>query len=266
MSQLSLSKIHQQVNNFMPAVNRLLVKKFSLPKKISYKAGGIDHLGTSVVTEVDRQVEELLKKKLLQILPGSGFIGEETSVQIKDYNWIVDPIDGTLNFANQVPVFACSIGLWHKNEPIYALVSLPPAAETIHAITGHGIWLNGRRIRLIKKNPQKLFITYSLVGDKKLHQKVLDRVLEFSTSPRTYGSCVFHGVQISLGRIDAGVFINQALWDIAAIVLLAKEAGLAVRYVSAPPSISSDDLKNYQYSLVIGPEKLADQLYDHLLF
>jgi len=56
------------------------------------------------------------------------------------------------------------------------------------------------------------------------------------------------------------VFMNQALWDIAAIVLLAREAGLAVKYVSKPPDISGDDLKNYQYSLVIGQEKLANDL------
>ena len=256
----NLKTIHQQVNSFMPQVNRLLVKKFSLPKKISYKPGGIDHLSTSVVTETDQQVEELLKKKLLQILPGSGFIGEETPVDLQEYNWIVDPIDGTLNFANQIPVFACSIALWHHNQPVYSLVSLPLSAETIHALTGQGIYLNNRPFKLITKNPRKIFITYSNVGNSQDQSRVFDVILQFTTSPRFYGSCVFHGAQISLGRIDGGVFINQGLWDIAAIVLLAKEAGLAVKYVSALPNITNDNLKNYQYSLVIGPEKLATDL------
>jgi len=258
--QPDLKSIHNQVSAVMPGVNRLLIKKFSLPKKISYKAGGIDHLSTSVVTETDKEVEKILKTKLLKILPGSGFIGEETVPDAKEYNWIIDPIDGTLNFANQVPVFACSIGLWHKNQPVYAYVSLPMSGETIHAISGQGIWLNGRRVKLIRKPSQKLFITYSAVGDKKTVADTIIKVLEFSSGPRTYGSCVFHGAQIALGRIDAGVFINQALWDIAAIVLLAREAGLAVKYVSKQPNISQDDLKNYQYSLVIAPEKLADNL------
>ena len=131
----------------MPAINRLLVEKFTLPKKVSYKAGGIDHLASSVVTETDKQVEKLLKTKLLKILPGSGFIGEESEAEPKEYNWIVDPIDGTLNFANQLPVFACSIALWHQNQPIYSLVSLPMATETLHAFTGGGIFLNGRRVK-----------------------------------------------------------------------------------------------------------------------
>ncbi|MCG2691746.1 hypothetical protein L6272_02850, partial [Microgenomates group bacterium] len=180
MPPLSLSKIHRQVNNFMPQVNRLLVKKFSLPKKISYKPGGIDHLSTSVVTETDQQVEELLRKKLLQILPGSGFIGEETGVSVKEYNWIVDPIDGTLNFANQIPVFACSIALWHKNQPVYALVSLPLIKETIHAFAGKGIWLNGQQVKPIRQPSPKIFLTYSCVGDRRLQNRVFAALLEFT--------------------------------------------------------------------------------------
>lgn len=245
----------------MPAVNRLLIKKFALPEKVFYKVGGIDHLGTSVVTETDRQVEKILKTKLKTILPGSGFIGEETAVApAEEYNWIVDPIDGTLNFANQIPVFACSIALWHKNEPVYAYVSLPLIQETIHAFSANGIWFNGQQIEPIRQSSLKIFLTYSCVGDRRLQNQVFAAVLQFTSSPRFYGSCVFHGVEIALGRIDGGVFINQAIWDIAAIVLLAKEAGLAVKYVSSLPNIRSDNLKNYQYSLVIGPEKLANDL------
>lgn len=262
--QLNLKQIHLQVSEVMPAVNRLLVKKFSQPKKISYKPGGIDHLASSIVTETDKEVEEILKSKLLKILPGSGFIGEETAVEVKDYNWIIDPIDGTLNFANQIPVFACSIGLWYQNEPVYSYASLPLSAETIHAFKDAGIYLNGRRVKLIKKNQQKLFVAYSVVGDKSVNKNIFEKVLEVTTSPRTYGSCVFHGAMIALGRIDAGVFINQAIWDIAAIVLLAKEADLSVKYVSKIPNIAADDLKNYQYSLVIGPDRLAKQLCDKL--
>lgn len=235
----------------MPKINRLLVKKFSQTKKISYKPGGIDHLSTSVVTEVDSQIENILRKKLQRLLPGSGFIGEETPLSVKDYNWIVDPIDGTLNYANQIPVFACSIALWHKNQPVYAYVSLPLSGETIHSFS---------KIAPVKKPAKKIFLTYSCVGDAALQNRIFATVTRFTSSPRFYGSCVFHGVQISLGRIDGGVFINQALWDIAAIVLLAQKVGLTVKYVSHQPRVDHDDLKNYQYSLVIGPQKLARDL------
>jgi len=259
-----LKQIHQQVSQIMPSINRLLLEKFTRPKKVSYKSGGIDHLGTSVMTETDREVETILKNKLLKILPGSGFIGEETKLDVKEFNWIVDPIDGTLNYANQVPVFAYSIALWHQNQPIYALVSLPLTQETLHAISGQGIWLNGKPVKPAKKTTKKIFLTYSCVGDSQLQSRVFEAVLQFTSSPRFYGSCVFHGAQIALGRIDGGVFMNQALWDIAAIVLLAQEAHLAVKYLSKQPNISADTLKDYQYSLVIGPEKLANELADKL--
>lgn len=248
----------------MPEVDRLLVKKFVLPKTISFKAGGVDHLSTSVVTDVDREAEAMIKGALTKILPGAGFIGEESEPDVKEYNWVVDPIDGTLNYANQIPVFACSLALWHKNEPVYAYVSLPISGEALYAFSGQGLFLNGKKAVLPKKTAQKIFLTYSSVGDKKLQARVFEKVLRFTSSPRFYGSCVFHGAQIALGRIDGGVFINQALWDIGAIVLLALEAGLTVKYVSQPPDISRDILKNYQYSLVIGPKKLATDLAANL--
>ena len=257
--QPNLKKIHQQVSQIMPAVNRLLVLKFALPKKVSYKTTS-GHLGTSVVTETDKQVEKILKSKLLKILSGSGFIGEESKAEPKDYNWIIDPIDGTLNFANQIPVFACSIALWHQNEPVYAHVSLPMSAETIHAIAGQGIYLNGLMVKPIRKTTEKLFLSFANAGIADDLRKGFAIISQYSSSPRLFGSCVFQGAQISLGRLDGGLFMNQALWDIAAIVLLAREAGLSVNYISPKPNITSDDLKNYQYSLVIGPKKLANDL------
>lgn len=257
--QPDLKKIHNQISQIMPAVNRLLVKQFSLPKKVSYKTTG-GHLGTSVVTETDRQVEEILKKKLKEILPGSGFIGEETSAEVKEYNWIIDPIDGTLNFANQIPVFACSIALWHQNQPVYSYVSLPLAAETVHAITGQGACLNGRPAKPVEKTTEKLFLTFANAGIVDDLRKGFAVVSQYCSSPRLFGSCVFQGAQIALGRLDGGLFLNQALWDIAAIVLLAQEAGLSVKYISPEPDLGKDDLKNYQYSLVIGPEKLANDI------
>ena len=257
---LNFNQLHQQVSQIMLPINRLLVKKFSLPKKISYKAGGIDNLGTSVVTETDQQVEEILKSKLLKILPGSGFIGEETKPDIKDYNWIIDPIDGTLNFASQVPVFACSIALWHQDKPIYAHASLPLTGETLHAFSGQGLWLNNQPVKPVKKTTQKLFLTYSIVAPVAQTKIILNQIFQFTSSPRSFGSCVFHGANIALGRIDGGVFVNQAIWDIGAIVLLAREAGLTIKYLSPPPNLAKDDLKKYQYSLILGPEKLAHDL------
>lgn len=259
MPLLSLSKIHQQVEKILPLINQQLYRSFFKNNPVSYKSRG--QASISVVTQVDRRTENLLKKKLKSILPQAGFIGEETAVSPdQEYNWIIDPIDGTQNFANHIPNFAISIALWYKNRPVYAVTSFPMFKETVYAISGRGVFLNDRPIKFKKTVDKKPLVIYSLVGDKNLHRQIIAAVNKIVLNPRNYGSCVFHGSYLALGRIKAGVFINQALWDIAAIVLQVQEAGLTIRWISAQPDLSKDDLKNYQYSLVIGPEKLATDL------
>lgn len=263
MSQLSLSKIHQQVEKILPLTNQQLYRSFFKNNPVSYKSG--NQASISVVTQVDSQTEIFLKKELKKILPPAGFIGEETlAAPAQEYNWIIDPIDGTQNFANHVPIFAISIALWQNQRPIYAITSFPMFGETVHAFSGQGVFLNNRPIKFKKTVDKKPLVVYSLIGDKNLHRQVISAVNEVVLNPRNYGSSVFHGSNLALGRIKAGVFINQALWDIAAIVLLAKEAGLTTRWVSPQPDLSKDNLKKYQYSLVIGQEKLATDLAANL--
>ncbi|MCX6816833.1 MAG: inositol monophosphatase [Candidatus Beckwithbacteria bacterium] len=265
MSELSLSKIHQQVVKLIPSINERLRLGFSKTNKVSYKTS--PQLSVSVVTHLDSQIENFLKKALKKILPQAGFIGEETGVNVRpEYNWIIDPIDGTLNFANKIPVFAVSIALWYKNQPVYTLASFPISNEIIHALKSGGIFLNQKKIKPKFNRLKQKLLVYSMVGSAEEKQAVFAKICHVSSVPRSYGSCVFHGVNIALGRIDAGVFVNQAVWDIGAIILLCQEAGLTIKYTSAPPNLGTDNLKTYQYSMVIGSENLANQLYDHLLF
>ncbi len=256
---MDLFKIHQQVVKVVSAANRRLYASFFKNNPVSYKSG--DQASISVVTQVDSQTEIFLKKALKKILPEAGFIGEETpAAPAQEYNWIIDPIDGTQNFANHVPIFAISIALWQNQRPIYALTSFPMFGETVHAFSGQGVFLNNRPFKFKPAVDKKPLVVYSLIGDKNLHRQVISAVNEVVLNPRNFGSSVFHGSDLALGRIKAGVFINQALWDIAAIVLLAHEAGLTIHWISQKPDLSKDNLKKYQYSLVIGPEKLATDL------
>lgn len=259
MSPLSLSKLHQQVSHLIPKLDKLLLDNYSQTNRVSFKS--TDQLSISIVTQLDSQIEKSLKKDLKQILPEAGFIGEETGLDLQpDYNWIIDPIDGTLNYASRVPNFAISIALWHRNEPVYSLVSFSAFQEIIHAIKDKGIYLNNQLHQLLAQISPKPFIVYSAVGNTALVNEVYNQIVKLTRSPRNFGSCVFHGAYTALGRINAGVFINQALWDIGAITLLAQEAGLTVKYLSPAPDLTHDDLKKYQYSLVLGPEKLVNQL------
>lgn len=257
---LNLNQIHQQIVRLLPPLNDLLIKNFYEGVEIIEKTGSQPSI--SVVTHLDKQVETILHEKLTKILPSAGFIGEETPLATQsEFNWVIDPIDGTLNFGSHIPVFAISIALWQKNEPIYSLTSLPMQQETIHAIKGKGLFLNNLKQPIINKKFIKPVVIYSCVGGRELINRVIDSLTAVCPSPpRAYGSCVFHGAQIALRRIDAGVFIKQALWDIGAITILAKEAGLTCQFVSPPPDLIKDDLKKYQYSLVLGPQKLVKKL------
>lgn len=260
---MDLFKIHQQVIKVVSAANQRLYASFFKNNPVSYKSG--DQASISVVTQVDSRTENFLKKKLKSILPQAGFIGEETpAVPAQEYNWIIDPIDGTQNFANHVPIFAISIALWQNQRPIYAITSFPMFGETVHAFSGQGVFLNNRPIKFKKTVDKKPLVVYSLIGDKNLHRQVITAINEVVLNPRNYGSCVFHGSNLALGRIKAGVFINQALWDIAAIVLLVQEAGLTINWISPHPDLTKDNLKKYQYSLIIGPEKLTNDLASKL--
>jgi len=259
MFKISLFNIHQQVSSLLPSINHLLVTNFFKTNKVSFKS--TNQLSISVVTKLDSQIETSLKSSLTQILPGSGFIGEETDLDLKpEYNWIVDPIDGTLNFASHISSFAVSIALWHKNEPVYSLVSFPMFNETIYAIKGKGIYLNNRPIKPRAQISPKPFIVYGFVGNSELVKKIYSQIVDIANNPRSYGSCVYHGSYIALGRINAGVFINEALWDIAAIILLVKEAGLNIKYLNSAPQLDKDNLKAYQYSLVMGSKDLVEKL------
>ncbi len=256
---LNLKQLHRQVVKLIPHLDKILLDNYSKTNQVSFKP--TDELSISIVTQLDSQIEKSLKQDLKKILPEAGFIGEETGLDLKaEYNWIIDPIDGTLNYASRIPNFAISIALWQQNQPIYSLVSFPAFKELIYALKGEGLFLNDQPIKHLEPISPKPFIVYSAVGHTDLVKEIYNQIVDATNAPRSYGSCVFHGAYTALGRINAGVFINQALWDIGAITLLAQEAGLTVKYLSSPPNLAKDNLKKYQYSLVIGEKKLAENL------
>jgi myo-inositol-1(or 4)-monophosphatase len=103
-----------------------------------------------LVTEVDRASERLLRQAIQRHFPTHGFLGEEHARTRPDapFQWIVDPLDGTLNFVHGVPVFAISIALAYHHELLIGVVHDPTQRETFTAIRRTGAWLNSRRIRV----------------------------------------------------------------------------------------------------------------------
>jgi len=260
---ISLTAVHQEVSRLLEKTDQLLLQYFSGKKQV------ISELKTryleGLVTQADKQVEAIFKEALKKKFPQIGFIGEETGLnEIKDYNWIVDPIDGTMNFAHKIPLFGTSIALWKNNQPIYGVISLPMQKEIVHAFKGKGIFLNNKKITLKDKSGNKpknkrfVLLATPAVGEDRL--EYMRKILTVASYPRGYASAVFQGVTVALKRVDAFVIINLALWDIGAILPIAQEAGLHCQFISPRPDIHDPDVRAYKHSLIIGEKTLVNQL------
>jgi len=260
---ISLPKVHQEVSILLKKIKPILIKYYSSPIKAKYKSSA--QFCTAIVTQADLEIENIIKKTLNNKFPEIGFIGEETSLnEIKDYNWIVDPIDGTMNFAHKIPIFGTSIALWKNNQPVYGAISLPMQKEIVHAFKGKGIFLNNKKITLKDKNgnkpKNKRFVLLATTAMGKDRLKYIRKILTVASYPRGYASVVFQGVTVALKRVDAFVIINLALWDIGAVLPIAQEAGLHCQFVSPKPDIHDPDIRAYKHSLIIGEKTLVNQL------
>ena len=123
---------------------QLIVDRLGHPDHVRYKGP------SNPVTEVDLKAQEMIRRRLLGLMPESGFLGEEgqPTHEERDPLWIVDPLDGTKNFAHGYPVVSVSIALEHQGKVVLGLVHDPGRQETFEAIAGEGATLNGRPIRV----------------------------------------------------------------------------------------------------------------------
>jgi len=195
-------------------------------KKIRLK-GRID-----LVTETDMAVEVMLKEELSRLLPGSDFLAEETANDTTpgDLTWIIDPVDGTTNFAHGLPFVANSIALWHKDRVVLGVVNLPLLGEMFSAIEGQGAFMNGAPISVstVTNLEQSLLATgFPYAVDEHLDDilKHFKRLLPLTQGIRRPGAAALDLAYVACGRYDA--FFEAALnpWDTAAGLLLIQEAG-----------------------------------------
>jgi myo-inositol-1(or 4)-monophosphatase len=255
---ISLAEVHQEVSRLLEKTDKLLLQYFSGEKQVISEVK-TRHL-EDLVTQADKQVEAIFKEALKEKFPQIGFIGEESDpTDIKDYNWVVDPIDGTMNFTYKIPIFGTSIALWKHNQPVYGIISLPVLNQTIHAIKNQGIYLNGQKYHSTRFLSDS-FVVFSSGGHSEQRLKVLNQLLGIVSLPRSYACSVYQGLLSILRRAKAGIFLKNAIWDIGAIVILAQEAGLELKFISPWPDLKAKGLKDYQHSLVIGEADLVKKI------
>ena len=181
------------------------------------------------VTIADKGTEELARKFWAKETPGFGVIGEEFGIESPDaeYQWVIDPIDGTKSFIHGVPLFGTLIGLYHKNGPIASVIRLPAMKSAVWAVNGGGAFLDGREVRASKVSQLSdalvLSGTVNTMEDKGFGEG-FTKLRRSARLHRGWGDCYGYYL-VAAGRAEIMVDPVVSLWDIAPFPLLMKEAG-----------------------------------------
>lgn len=241
------------IDQLLPVVatsNARILKAFHQDVKREWKNEG--HFTGSIVTKTDKQIDHYLRQELAKILPQAGFITEESAEgQSAEYTWIIDPIDGTANFANAIPIFGTLIGLWKGDEPILGVISFPVFNEVIVSAKGLGVYLNGKKVKFKMEIQNKgIYASLGHIGTDDQRCKLLKSLEGIISSPANYYCTAFHMGMVVLQRMDVTLLMNLSLWDIAAGVAIAKEAGLGVAFLNGPVDLTKRGRdKKYQVAL-----------------
>lgn len=185
----------------------------------------------SITTLADKESEEVIKKIILETFPTHSIFGEETGMtgSTNDYVWHVDPVDGTRNFSNAIPLFAVSVALVYKNEIIVGVVYNPATRSLFCAEKGKGTYLNGKRMFVSKDDADHAIVTVS-PSQRDIDKKLL-RELFYSLpknvvrSVRDFGCIALDLAYVAHGGIEADIQLGLYTYDFAAGVLLVQEAG-----------------------------------------
>lgn len=189
----------------------------------------------NVVTEADLNVQHFLQENLGKLIPGSGFLCEEENVADtgKEYLWVIDPIDGTMNFSRNIPEFAISVGLLHNMTPVVGVILAPGLDLLFTSVKGKGAYCNGNRIHASDKPfAQSLFCTGLCVYQKELSPpcgEIMAKVHPLCSDIRRFASCALELCYLAMGRCDLYFEIRTYPWDYAAGLLIVTEAGGILR-------------------------------------
>lgn len=230
--------------------------------------GEVEKLQVSVkgpgnfVTAADTRAEEVLRSELAKARPGYAFLGEEGGTREgtdRSHTWIVDPLDGTTNFLHGIPQFAISVALRREDTIIAGLVYNPITEELFTAERGKGAFCNDRRLRVAARTRlADAVIACGLPhqgrGDLALFRREIAAVQPHVVGLRRFGSAALDLAWIAAGRFDGYWERNLSAWDLAAGILLVREAGGFVTDLAGGDGMLDNG------DVIAGNEKIHDQL------
>ena len=220
----------------------LLAAEEAVDAGVRIMRSGRSHIGAVVAkgdrdfaTAVDIRIESVIKASLAEATPGIAFLGEEGGGDIGSERgrWVLDPIDGTVNFARGSPLCTISLSLVLAGEPVLGIVDAPFLGERFVARRGCGAYMNGHRI-MIHEVPA---LCEAMVGiadfkvgagaeeENRIHLALVARLAHESLRVRMLGSAALDLAWLAAGRLNATLMLSNLPWDVTAGLLLVREAG-----------------------------------------
>ncbi len=185
----------------------------------------------SIVTRADKESEEVIKKIILETFPTHSILGEETGLTKNESRctWHIDPVDGTRNFANGIPLFAVSIALVCQQKVKVGVVYNPATQSLFYAEEGKGAYFHNKRIFVSKDGPEQAIVTIA-PGRKKtdgdlFRELYYDIKKKVARSSRDLGCTAVELAYVARGGVEANIQLGLETYDFAAGVLLVQEAG-----------------------------------------
>ena len=222
-----------------PQINLITRACMKASRSLIRDFGEIENLQVSTkgpgdfVSSADKRTEKILIDELQKAHPDYGIVSEEAGIINKSNKvnrWIIDPIDGTMNFLNGIPQFAISIGYEENNEIKCGVIFNPIMNEMFCAEKGNGAYLNNSRIRVSNKKNfnDALIVTGGPKGISKIKDKIFSEYVNVSknvSNVRKLGSAALDMAYVACGRFDGYWQRELNYWDVAAGIIIIKEAG-----------------------------------------
>jgi histidinol-phosphatase len=219
-----MSKFLQAAQEAIATAEKITLDYYRKRPRVQFKA---DH---SPVTAADRAAERAIVASLRKRFPDHGFFGEEygrSSSATPEYLWLIDPIDGTKNFVDHIPLWGNLIALWHRGEIILGISNVPLMRERLWAERGKGAFLNGKRVRVsAKRRLSDSMLSFGSLGafrERRLERRTL-QLLHACRRQRSFGDLWPYHL-LACGRLEIVIEAAIKPMDVAPFVCIVGEAG-----------------------------------------
>lgn len=263
MADMNWNEIDRQAKLWVKQAGEMIQRSFAETIDVGHKAGPDD-----LVTDIDRKIEKFFIDRIHEHFPSHQILGEEgygdDISSLKGTVWMIDPIDGTMNFVHQQTHFAISIGIFHEGIGKVGLIYDVAADELFHCVKGQGAFVNNHSLKKRETVP----IEESIIGlnatwvtkNRRIDPDILSPLVREARGIRSYGSAATELAYIAAGRLDAYISMRLSPWDIAGGLVLLEEVGAVMTTVDGRPI----DLL-HQNSIFAGEPKLHEYILENYI-